>query len=101
VTATIIEDITSRISTMRAEAWAEAPTVTTPVLGVVATFDGGKEERVAIVQAGDQMFALRAGEPGAARLTAPAVTDVLALLEPAKAAPSAAATPAPTPGTKP
>ena len=74
---------------MRAEAWAEAPKATTPVLSVVATFDGGKEERVAIVQAGDQMFALRAGEPGAARLTAPAVTDVIALLDPAKAAASA------------
>ncbi len=102
VTAATIEDIASRLGTMRAEAWADVPKVTTPVLGVVATFDGGKEERVAIVQAGDQMFALRAGEPGAARLTAPAVTDVLALLDPAKAsATSAAPTPAPTPGPKP
>lgn len=101
VTAAAIEDIASRLGTMRAEAWADVPKVTTPVLGVVATFDGGKEERVAIVQAGDQMFALRAGEPGAARLTAPAVTDVIALLEPASAAPSAAPTPTPTPGPKP
>ena len=95
VTAATIEDIASRLSTLRAEAWAEAPKVTTPVLSVVATFDGGKEERVAIVQAADQMFALRAGEAGAARLTAPAVTDVLGLLDPAKATPAGAASPAP------
>jgi hypothetical protein len=38
------------------------------------------------------MFAQRDGEPGAARLTAAAVTDVLAILEPPAAT---AATPAP------
>jgi len=69
------------------------------VLSVVATFDGTKEERVAIVQAGGQMYALRDGEPGAARLTAAAVTDVLSLLDPTKAT---AAPAAPTaPGTRP
>jgi hypothetical protein len=97
VTATTIEDVASRLGTMRAEAWVDAPAVTTPVLGVAATFDGGKQERVAIVQAGDQMFAVRDGEPGAARLTAPAVTDVIALLDPAKAPAPAATTPAPGP----
>lgn len=94
-----IDDIVSRLSTMRAEAWADTPSGTTPVLSVVATFDGGREERVAIVQAADQMFALRAGEPGAARLTSPAVTDVIGLLDPAK--PEAAAATPPAPGTTP
>jgi hypothetical protein len=99
VKAATIDDLASRLSTMRAEAWTDEPKNTTPVMSVVATFDGGKEERVAIVQAGDQMYAIRDGEPGAARLTAPAVTDVIGLLEPAKAA-----APAPTaaaPGTTP
>jgi hypothetical protein len=84
--AATIDDLASRLSTMRAEAWVDAPKTSTPVLSVVATFDGGKEDRVEIVQQGGEMFALRDGEPGAARLTAPAVNDLLALLEPAKAA---------------
>ncbi len=99
VTATTIDDITSRLSTMRAEAWASEPRDATPVFSVVATYDGGKEERVAIVQAGDQMFAVRTGEPGAARLTAPAVTDILGLLDPATA--TATPSPTPAPGTTP
>ena len=48
---------------------------------------------MAIVQAAGEMYALRDGEPGAAHLTAPAVTDVIGLLEPAK---PASAAPAPT-----
>ena len=82
---------------MRAESWADAPAASTPVMSVVATFDGGKEERVSIVQAAGEMYAVRDGEPGAARLTAPAVTDVIGLLEPAKPA-SARAGARPHPG---
>lgn len=98
VKAATIEDVATRLSTLRAEAWVEAPKTSTPVLDIVATFDGGKEERVSIVQAADQMLAVKAGEPGAARLTAPAVTDVIGLLEPAK--PAAAAPSSPAPETK-
>lgn len=98
VTSTTIEDVASRLSTLRAEAWTDAPKTSTPVADVVATFDGGTLEHVSIVQAADQMLALVAGEPGAARLTAPAVTDVLSLLDPAKAGP---ATPAPAPASGP
>lgn len=92
VKATTIDDIASRLSTLRAEAWmTTAPTGATPVLTAVATFGEGTQERVSIVQAGDQMIATRDGEPGAARLTAPAVTDVLNLLDPAPATPATAA----------
>jgi hypothetical protein len=101
VKAATIDDIANRLSTLRAEGWADAPKAATPVMDVVATFDGGKEERVSIVQAADQMFAVRAGEPGAARLTAPAVTDVIGLLDPAAATPAPAPAATPTPGTKP
>lgn len=95
VKATTIDDLASRLSTMRAEGWADAPKTSSPVMNVVATFDGGKEERVSIVEAAGEMFAVRDGEPGAARLTAPAVTDLIALLEPAKAAPAPAPSAAP------
>jgi hypothetical protein len=100
---TTIDDIASRLSTLRAEAWVDAPKDPTPVLSVVATFDGTKEERVSIVQAGGLTYALRDDEPGAARLTAAAVTDVLSLLDPSKAtaAPAAPAPPATPPVTRP
>lgn len=99
VTAATIEDIASRLAAVRAEAWTDAPKSATTLFDVVATSEGGQEDRVSIVQAGDQMFAVVAGEPGAARLTAPAVTDVIGLLEPAK--PTAAAPAATPPGTTP
>ncbi len=101
VAASTIDDIASRISTLRAEAWTpDVPTNITPVMTVSATFDGGKQERVSIAQVGDQMFAVRDGEPGAARLTAPAVTDVLDLLNPKPATPADTAPAAgTTPGT--
>ena len=93
VTAATIDDLVSRLSALRADAWADAPTASAPLLDVVATYGDGKEERVTIVQAGDDRFALRAGEPGAARLTAAAVTDVLGLLDPPQAeAPATQAT---------
>lgn len=95
VKAATIDDIASRLSTLRAEAWTTTPPATaTRVLEVTATSGEGTQERVTIVQAGDQMLAVRDGEPGAARLTAPAVTDVLGLLDPA-------ATPAPAAPTAP
>lgn len=101
VQATTIDDIASRLSTLRAEGWvASVPAGATPVMTVSATYDEGKQERVAIVSAGDQMLAVRDGEPGAARLTAPAVTDVIDLLEPKPAAATPAPAPPPTPGSK-
>jgi hypothetical protein len=101
VKASTIDDIASRLSTLRAEGWTQAPAGATPVMTVEAQFDGAARERVQIVQAGDQMLAVRDGEPGAARLTAAAITDVISLLD-APAAPAAAApttTPA-SPGGK-
>ncbi|MCC6163912.1 MAG: DUF4340 domain-containing protein [Acidobacteria bacterium] len=92
VTAATIDDIVSRFGTLRAEAWADVPRSSTPLIDVVATYGDGKDERVTIVQAGDERFALRAGEPGAARLTAAAVTDILDLLEPKPEAPATPAT---------
>ena len=106
VKATTIDDVASRLATLRAEAWTTPPPAgATPVMTVTATFDGGKQERVAIVQSGEQMLATLEGEPGAARLTAPAVTDILGLLEPAPATagtePKAPASPPTTPGKQP
>jgi hypothetical protein len=102
VKGSTIDDIASRLSTLRAEGWTQAPAGATPVMTVQAQFDGTTQERVQIVQAGDEMLAIRDGEPGAARLTAAAITDVLGLLDaPAPPAGSPTGTPAaaPPPGT--
>ncbi len=103
VTAAAIDDIASRLSTLRAEHWTHAAVSgVTPVMSVAATFDGGKQERVSIAQVGDQMLAMRDDEPGAARLTAPAVTDILNLLQPPAADAAAKDDAAPArPGTTP
>ncbi|BCS31510.1 hypothetical protein TBR22_A07110 [Luteitalea sp. TBR-22] len=105
VKAATIDDIASRLGTLRAEGWVEAvPAGATPVLSAVATFGSGTQERVAIVQANNRMYATRDGEPGAATLGSPAVNDVLSLLAPAASTPTTAApSPAssPAPGTRP
>ena len=102
VTASTIEDIASRLGAIRAEACVDAPRTSTPVLDIVATHGAGAETRVSIVSAADVMYAIVPGEPGAARLTAPAVTDVLCLLAPRAPATDAAATPSTPPaGTTP
>ena len=98
VKASAIEDIASRLSTLRVESWTQAPAGATPVMTVQAQFDGTTQERVQIVQAGDQMLAIRDGEPGAAQLTAAAVTDVIGLLDaPAEPAAAPTGTPAASP----
>lgn len=93
VTSGTIDDIASRLSTLRVDGWASAPAGAMPVMSVVATIDNGTEERVSIVKAGERYLAVRDGEPGAAVLLAPAVTDVIELLE-RKPEP----TPTPAPG---
>ncbi|HTU99334.1 MAG TPA: DUF4340 domain-containing protein [Luteitalea sp.] len=96
VKAATIEDVASRLSTLRAEGWTQVPATSVPVMTIQSTYDGSAQERVQIVQAGDQMLALRDGEPGAARLTAAAVTDVLSLLDTPSAPAAAPTAPAPT-----
>lgn len=76
-----IEDLASRLSTLRAESWTEAPRGATPFMSVAVTFDGSRQERVSFVRRGTDVLALREGEPGAARLDAAAFDGVVALLD--------------------
>lgn len=82
VPAATIEDIVSRLSTLRAESWSSsAPAAATPVLTVSATFDGSKQERVTFSRAGAEIVAVREGEPGAAGVAVSSFEDVIAILD--------------------
>jgi hypothetical protein len=75
-----IDSLLSRLSNMRAASFA-APDAKTgldkPAMTVVAKFDGGKkEERVAFGKNGEDVYASRPGEPGAAKVDTADFTDV-------------------------
>ncbi len=67
-----IIDLLSTTSNLRAASFVDAlPAGATPVVAVKAVFDGGgREESVTFYRAGDDTYAVRAGDPGAAKLTA-------------------------------
>lgn len=78
-----IEDLVNKVATLRAEAFVDAlPTSAAEFARIQAAFDEGKkQETVVIHQAGPDYYAVRQGEAGAARLLAPAVTDVVTALD--------------------
>ena len=69
---TKIVDALSKVTDLRAESFIDAlPAGAAPVVAVRARFgDGKKEETVAFHKAGDDVFATRPGEPGAAKVSA-------------------------------
>jgi hypothetical protein len=78
-----IEDFLAKVSNLRAQSFVEAlPAGTTEVARTVARWnEGKKEETVVFHKAGADLFATRAGDPGAARLTASDFDDVIKALE--------------------
>jgi hypothetical protein len=78
-----IEELVTKVSTLRAEAFVDAlPAGAAELARIETTYDDGKkQETVVIHQAGSDYFAVRQGEAGAARLLAPAVTDVVTALD--------------------
>lgn len=78
-----VEDLVTKVSTLRAEAFVDTlPAGATEFARIEAAYDDGKkQETVVIHQAGGDYFAVRQGEAGAARLLAPAVTDVVTALD--------------------
>jgi hypothetical protein len=75
-----IEGMLSRLSNMRATSFAAADAKTgldKPAMSVVAKFDDGKkEDRVTFGKNGDDVYASRPGEPGAAKVDTSDFTDV-------------------------
>ena len=77
-----IEDLLSKVSGLRASSFeAAAPAaLKTPALTVKTDF-GGQSETVTIAKAGADAFAARADEPGAAKLDAAALDEVVKALD--------------------
>jgi len=75
-----VEGMLSRLSNMRASAFVESTAKTgldKPAMTVVVKFDDSKkEERVSFGKEGDTVYALRPGEPGAAKTDTADFTEV-------------------------
>jgi hypothetical protein len=74
-----VDSLLSRLSNMRAASFADAAAKTglaMPAMMVVAKFDDGKkEERVTFGKVGEDVYAARPGEPGAAKVDAMEFTE--------------------------
>lgn len=83
-----MDGILNSLAGMTLEEWADAKTKTgldTPVAVVTATFDDGKKtEKLTFGKVGDQMFAARAGEPGAFRITTARFDESMKLIDAVK-----------------
>lgn len=78
-----IEDLVGKVATLRAESFVDAlPAGATELARIQTAFDEGrKKETVVLHQAGTDYYGVRDGDAGAAKLVAPAVTDVVTALE--------------------
>jgi Domain of unknown function (DUF4340) len=85
VETSAMENLLSALSGLSVSGWVDAKANTgadAPVAVVTATFeDGKKEERVAFGKVGTDMFAIRAGEPGAARIDAAKFDEAMKALD--------------------
>ena len=85
-----IEDLVSKVATLRAESFVDAlPAGAAEFARIETAFDEGKKhDSVVIHQAGPDYYAVRQGDAGAGKLIAPAVTDVVTALDATQKAPS-------------
>jgi hypothetical protein len=88
VGTTEIEGLLAAVSALTVERYVDAKTkngADSPVAVVVAAFEDGKrQERVAFGKVGSDVFALRAGEPGAAKVDAAKFDDTMKLVDSVK-----------------
>jgi len=88
VATTEVEGLLAGVSALTVERYVDAKTRTgadAPVAIVVAKFeDGKKEERVVFGKIGNEVFAVRAGEPGAAKVDATKFDDTMKLVDSVK-----------------
>jgi hypothetical protein len=81
-----IEDVVNKVATLRAEAFVDAlPAGATEFARIQTAYDEGKKQETVVVhQAGNDYYAVRQGEAGAARLIPAAVTDIVTALDAAR-----------------
>jgi hypothetical protein len=88
VGTTEIEGLLAAVSALTVERYVDAKTkngADSPVAVVVAAFEDGKrQERVVFGKVGSDVFALRAGEPGAAKVDAAKFDDTMKLVDSVK-----------------
>jgi hypothetical protein len=80
------DTLLSALTGLRAEGFVDASTAARPLAApeltaTVKFADGKKEERVTFARSGNEILAARAGEPGAARLEAPAFEAAVKALQ--------------------
>jgi len=80
-----VDSLTSKLSNMRATSFVESTAntgVDKPAMTVTVKFDDGKkEEKVTFGQAGSDVFVVRPGEPGAAKIDATDFNDAIKALD--------------------
>ena len=77
-----VDAMLAKIANMRATSFVDGKGALSPTLEVVVKFDDNKkEERVTFVKSGEDVLALRPGEPGAAKIDAADLTDALKSLD--------------------
>jgi hypothetical protein len=85
VDASAVDSLLSSLSGLSVAGWVDAKAKTgaeAPVATVAAKYeDGKKEERVVFGKVGAEMFAMRPGEPGAAKVDAAKFDEAMKALE--------------------
>jgi hypothetical protein len=80
-----VDGLTAKLSNMRAASFVDSTAKTgvdKPVMTVTVKFDDGKkEEKVTFGQAGSDVFVVRGGEPGAAKIEGADFNDAIKALE--------------------
>jgi hypothetical protein len=78
VDAMKVEDLLSKVSSLRAESFESAPgaSLKNPALVVTIRFDDKKTEQVTFARSGDDVLASRADEPGTAKVLAMSFDEV-------------------------
>ncbi|HXE79439.1 MAG TPA: DUF4340 domain-containing protein [Vicinamibacterales bacterium] len=77
-----METLLTELSSLRADSFTDAAPKGSPALIVEARFDDGKKsEKVEFVRSGDEVFAVRGDEPGAAKVPAKEFDEAVAALD--------------------
>lgn len=82
VDATKVDDLASRISDVRADSFVdELPKGSKQVLAITALSEENQKDNVTLYRAGEEAYAVRAGEPGAAKIPTSTLDDVVKALD--------------------
>jgi hypothetical protein len=84
VTESLIVDLLTRMSTLRAEGFVDAVPATATAVATVTAVSNRGEERVVFHRDADAVYAVRADEPGAARVALAAFEEALKALDAVK-----------------